>query len=192
MTEGETLGKESGSDSGLARHVRFCARAALDPRDPATAARADVLPDAGAFAVNPGDRCETATFWLTWVPREDEDGNPRHGAPFIWHWHAVPKTQYASALGDEHLIRCSHVSLVTLLDKAAELGFEVTVPDETHYWETRDTNILLTEMREMNRIVAHFAGAFHDAIGEHGQVGGAIFEHPEFEELETRAGPNEA
>ena len=190
MTAGETLGEVADADSGLAYHVRFCAGIALDPRDPVTNTRIDVLPDAVAFAVNAGDRCETATFGLAWVPPEDEDGNPCHGEPFIWHWHAVPKTQYASVLGDEHLIRC-HTSLVALLDKAAELGFEVTVRDETHYWETRDTSVLLAEVREMNRIVAHFAGAFHDALREHGHVAGAIFEHPEFEELETRS-PDEA
>ena len=113
------------------------------------------------------------------MPPENEDGDPLHGEPHVWHWHACCKTQYASVLGDDHLVRC-HTSLVALLDQAAELEFEVTVRDETHYWETRDTSVLLAEVREMNRIVAHIAGAFHDALREHGHVAGAIFEHPEF------------
>ena len=61
----------------------------------------------------------------------------------------------------------------------------MTVRDETHYWETRDTNVLLAEVREMNRIVAQFAGALHDAVGERARTEGAIFDHPEFEELES-------
>ena len=190
IKEGESLDNESDSDSGLASFIRFCAQSRLDPRDPVTDARIDVLPNAVGFAVNAGEGCETATFGVAWVPPSDEDGNRLRGEPYIWHWHGVPKTQYASVLGDDHLIRC-HTSLVALLDKAAELGFDVTVRDETHYWETRDTNVLLSEVREMNRIVAHFAGNFHDALREHGHVGGAIFDHPDFEELETRDGPDE-
>jgi hypothetical protein len=135
--------------------------------------------------VKPGDRCEAATFGLAWVPPTDEDANRLHDEPYIWHWHTVCKTQYASVVSDEHLIRC-HTSLVALLDHAPTLGFDVTVRDETHYWETRDTNRLLAEVGEMNRIVARVAGALHDAIGEQAYVGGAIFEHREFEELETR------
>lgn len=42
--------------------------------------------------------------------------------------------------------------------------------------------------REMNRVVARFAGAFTDAVrdagGDSRQVDGAIFEHPDFERLE--------
>ena len=189
INEGESLGDGNNSDSGLVSFIRLCAQIRLDPRDPVTDARIDLLPNAVGFAVNAGDHCETATFGVAWVPRSDEDGNRLRGDPYIWHWHAVPKTQYASVLGDNHLIRC-HTSLVALLDKAAELGFDVTVRDETHYWETRDTNVLLSEVREMNRIVAQIAGNFHDALCEHGQVGGAIFDHPEFEELETRGGPD--
>ena len=37
----------------------------------------------------------------------------------------------------------------------------------------------------MNRIVAQFAGALHDAVGERARTEGAIFDHPEFEELES-------
>ena len=79
---------------------------------------------------SPGDRCETATFGVVWVTPSDEVGNRLRGEPYMWHWYAVPKTQYASVLGDDHPIRC-HASLVALLDKAVELGFDVTVRDET-------------------------------------------------------------
>ena len=37
----------------------------------------------------------------------------------------------------------------------------------------------------MNRIVARIAGAMHDAAGEGVRTEGAIFDHPEFERLES-------
>jgi len=184
-TSGEALGGQTDADSSLAEWFRFCACSRLGARDAVTGKRVDLLPDAAGFAIKPGDWCEAATFGLAWCPPVDEDANRLHGEPYIWHWHAVCKTQYASNLGDAHLIRC-HTSLVALLDRAPALGFDVTVRDETHYWETRDTNVLLAEVREMNRIIAGIAGALHDANGQQAYVGGAIFRHPEFEELETR------
>ena len=90
-------------------------------------------------------------------------------------------------MSDEHLIHC-HTTLVALLDEAIQLGFEVTVRDETHYWETRDADRLVAEVREMNRIVARIAGAMHDAVGEEARTEGAIFQHPWFEELESEPG----
>ena len=88
-------------------------------------------------------------------------------------------------VSDEHLIHC-HTTLVALLEEAIRLGFDVTVRDEAQYWETRDTARLLAEVREMNRVVAGIAGALYDAVGENAHTAGAIFEHPEFEVLETR------
>ena len=190
-TAGETLGDATDADSSLSNWFRFSAMCRLGHRDAATGARTQLLPNAFGFVVQPGDWCEAATFGLAWVSPEDEDGNRMHGEPEVWHWHAVCKTQYASNVGHAHLIRC-HTSLVSLLDRAPDLGFDVTVRDETHFWETRDTEVLLAEVREMNRIVARIAGAFHDAVGNHAHVGGAIFKHPEFEELETRDGANSA
>ena len=184
-TAGQTLGETEEAESSLANWFRFCAHCRLGSHDERAGVRRDLLPDAVGFAIKPGDYCEGATFGLAWVPPENEDGEPRHEEPSVWHWHTVCKTQYASNLGDDHLIRC-HTSLVALLDKAPDLGLQVVVRDETHYWETRDTNVLIAEVREMNRIVAGIAGAFHDAVGGRAHVGGAIFKHPEFEELETR------
>src|SRR6266542_1119210 len=90
------------------------------------------------FVVHPGARCEAAAFGLARFP-ETVTAHPgdRPVETRGWHWHAVCKTQYASVVSDDHLIRC-HLSLVELLEEAARLGFGVTVRDETHYWETRD------------------------------------------------------
>ena len=88
----------------------------------------------------------------------------------------------------DHHVEARHTAdptLVALLEEAIQLGFDVTVRDETHYWETRDTNVLVAEVREMNRIIAPVAGAMHDAVGDRARTEGAIFDHPEFERLES-------
>jgi hypothetical protein len=171
VTEGEALGDVHLFNCSLADFFRLGAHGRLHPIDEDTGKPADRLPDIVGFAVHPGRYCEGATFGLAWVPPENEDGDPLHGEPYVWHWHACCKTQYASVVSDEHLIHC-HTTLVALLEEAIRLGFDVTVRDETHYWETRDTNVLLAEVREMNRIVAQFAGALHDAVGERARTEG--------------------
>jgi hypothetical protein len=184
VTEGEALGDVNLFDCTLEDFFRLGARGRLDPIDEHTGKRVDRLPDVVGFAVHPGRYCEGATFGLAWVPPENEDGDPLRGEPYVWHWHTCCKTQYASVVSDEHLVHC-HTTLVALLEEAIRLGFDVTVRDETHYWETRDTNVLVAEVREMNRIVARVAGAMHDAVGDGARTEGAIFDHPEFERLES-------
>ena len=132
---------------------------------------------ARGFAVHPGDGCETATF--AFMRRADRSG---HSAE--WFWHSSCKTQYASVIGDRHLVTC-HTGLVSLLDYAIDLGVNVTVRDETHYWETRDEQRLITEVHAMNRVVAAFAGKLSDASGQaDAMVIAPIFRHPGFERLE--------
>jgi hypothetical protein len=128
------------------------------------------------FRVDPGDRSETATFGLMY--RHAEIGDHEE-----WFWWCACKTQYASVISDDHLIRV-HTSLVAILDVAIELGFDVEVRDETGYWQSRSTAVLVAEVAKMNRIVAKFAGAFSDAIGDQHDVRASIFEHPRFERLE--------
>jgi hypothetical protein len=147
-------------------------------------ARVDVPPGlptvARAFAVAPGRGCEPAAFGVAQLAGGHE--------PSPWWWHRCCKTQYASVLGDHHLMRC-HGSLVELLDAASVLGFDVQVRDETGYWASRDPRQLTEAVAEMNRVVARLAGkltdAMRDAGGDGGLVKGAIFEHPDFERLES-------
>lgn len=140
--------------------------------------RIDVI----AFAVAPGRGSEPATFGFARLANRN--------APSDWHWQAWCKTQYASAVSDDHLVRC-HTSLVRLLDAARESGVHVEVHDETEYWASRDPQLLVEKVREMNRIIARFAGKLNDALrdtepGREGlTTGGAIFDHPDFERLET-------
>lgn len=126
------------------------------------------------FFVYPGRGSESADFALMRRVRPD-------GAPHDWYWRCHCKTQYASLVSDAHLVTC-HEALVHLLDAAIELGVRADVHDETQFWETRDTAVLLREVHAMNRVVAAFAGRLGDAIGP--QVQAPIFSHPQFEHLE--------
>jgi hypothetical protein len=129
------------------------------------------------FFVNPGQGCETAFFGL--LRRHDVAG-----VPADWYWHCSCKTQYASTVSDAHFITC-HTSLINLLDQAAQLGLQLDVNDEGHYWETRDTARLLSEVAHMNQLVARFVGALSDAMGNaRGRLQAPIVDHPRFERLE--------
>jgi hypothetical protein len=138
------------------------------------------LTTASAFGIYPGKRCEGATCGF--VKRAEADGSNAE-----WFWHRCCKTQYASVVSWEHLIKC-HTSLVALLDYAIEIGIDVVVRDEGHYWETRDEARLVAETTYMNQLVAKFAGAFSDAMPKGLEAGGEILEHPEFERLEMEKG----
>lgn len=131
------------------------------------------------FAIAPGPGSEPAAFGLATV---------RPVSTTDWSWQSWCKTQYASNYGEENFLRC-HESLIALLDAAQELGFGVEVHDETGYWDSRDKDALLARVTEMNRIIARFAGAFVDqtraAGADSSEVHGAIFEHPDFERLES-------
>lgn len=147
---------------------------------PSIATPDDVPVASIGFAIDPGRGSEPASFGLVRL-----DGPSRNSR---WWWHWCCKTQYASVVSNEHLIRC-HTGLVSVLDAAAALGLGIEVRDEAGYWSTRDEAQLVANVAEMNRMVAGFAGAFTDAVREAGgdsrTVGGAIFTHPDFERLET-------
>jgi hypothetical protein len=123
------------------------------------------------FAVYPGEGSEAAGFGFV-QPRVPESS---------WFWQGFCKTQYASSVSDEHFVFC-HLAIIALLDEAVRLGIDVTVYDEAGYWESRSTDALLREVHRMNKLVAHFAGALHDASLK---VEAPIFENRDFERLET-------
>lgn len=81
-----------------------------------------------------------------------------------------------------------HGSLVDVLVEAGRLGFVTEIRDEFGYWPERDPETLFAAAREMNAVVARFAGAFTDAVREAGGdsrgVDSPIFRHPDFERLE--------
>jgi hypothetical protein len=126
-----------------------------------------------------GEGCEPALFGF--VRRRDR---ARKADPGEWFWHNACKTQFASAEGEEHFVEC-HTRLVAILDHAVALGIEVTVIDEGDYWESRDTAVLLRELRKMNHLLAKVAGSISDAGHK---VESPIFEYPNFEHLEMGEG----
>src|SRR6266511_1011055 len=129
------------------------------------------------FSVIPGNGCESAAF--AFMPRADQGG--KHAD---WFWASSCKTQYASVISDAHLV-AYHGGLVNLLDHAIALGVSVVVRDETRYWDTRDEQRLITEVHNMNRIVAALAGKVSDHAGvASGRWQAPIFGHPRFERLE--------
>ena len=180
----------------LADFFRLSASILGDPHDndwyPIASPREGQWITAIGFALVPGARCEGATFgFAAPSPIDAADWPPTAHVYTDWHWHCCCKTQYASIVSDAHLIR-SHLLLVALLEEAARLGITIEVRDETGYWQTRDTAHLVRQVRDMNRIVAAFAGAVHDAISPTAKVGGEIFDHPEFEHLEMERGESRA
>jgi hypothetical protein len=172
MRLGTVSGMYDARAAGLRRLATVIATALRDERP-------DLLPDAGSalgFSLLPGDGCETALLAL--MRRTDERGRCQD-----WYWHWSCKTQYASVFGDRHLVAC-HTRLVRLLDHAIEIGVNVVVRDEAHYWETRDEARLIAEVRAMNRVVARLAGRLGDLSVAGGRVDAPIFRHPRFERLE--------
>ena len=138
------------------------------------------------FAAHPGRDCEAASFGFVRPLLRHAPANSENPTDWNkWIWYACCKTQYASTVSSEHLIRC-HLAIIELLEEASRLGVDVTVHDETGYWETRSTEHLVAEVEKMNRVVAAFGGALHDAVSPEKSVAGSIFEHPEFERLETK------
>ena len=133
------------------------------------------------FAIAPGSGSEPAAFGLAKLATA--------GAPGRWAWRTFCKTQYASAHGEKHFLKC-HKSVIALLDVAHDLGMTLDVHDETAFYESRDESRLLAAVDAMNRLIAQFAGAFSDAYagagGDGRQVRGEIFQHPDFERLEMR------
>jgi hypothetical protein len=131
-----------------------------------------------AFVVVPGEECEPAVFGFV-APGSRRSSRDDDLCPGDWFWSGFCKTQYASIISDEHLVKC-HLGLVRVLEHAATLGITVEVHDETGYWERRSTTELIKVTRDMNRLIARIAG---ELANKH-RVDAPIFAHPDFEHLE--------
>ena len=136
---------------------------------------------AASFLVYPGEGSESATFGLVrpllTEPPQDLEHVENAGDWKLWYWQSFCKTQYASTVSEDHLLFC-HRMVISVLDEAKRIGFDVTVHDEGQYWETRDAELLLSEVRNSNRIIAHLAGALHDAISPEHSVKAEILPTP--------------
>lgn len=172
-----------GPESSLEALVRLWTWLQTDVQRPVS--DDDTLPDAIGFGVDVGAECEPAVFGLAWVPPRDEEGRVIQAAPSGWRWHCATKTQYASNVSEDHFVQC-HMAVVAVLDEAVRLGFDVEVLDEGTYWESRDVDALRAHVRDMNHIIAQFAGAVHDAVGHEHKVESPIFARRDFEHLEMK------
>lgn len=149
----------------------------------------DVLPRHGfAFYLNPGPGSESASFGLAFHPRSITLPGGRRARTGLtgWSWRSFCKTQYASNPrhgGFENFRRC-HVSLVELLDAAAELGLQTHINDESHYATHRDLARLRQEIGEWNELIAGVVGRFKDALP--GDADAPITAFPDFEHLEAK------
>lgn len=171
----QAFGPQKGTAVSWTKTLEFWASLVAKPyEDESPPMRGDPATAQGFF-VQPGEGCETASFGLL---RRADDARKHTD----WFWHCSCKTQYASIVSDEHLIRC-HTSLVRVLERAVDIGLDVIVRDETHYWETRDESRLLSEVHKMNSIVARIAGKLSDASAS-ADIRAPIFAHRRFERLE--------
>jgi hypothetical protein len=166
----------------------------------------DVYPKRSvSFSAWPGEGCESVEIGFSEYPKtilvpsqyksvwDGEDFVPKksrlwvHEDDCAWHWHSFCKTQYASnpeCGGVPNFLRC-HLLVISLLDKAKELGFNVEVHDEGEYHDKRDIEALIKEIGEWNEFIAGMVGAFNDALGFKGDS--EISKYKNFEHLEADA-----
>jgi len=144
------------------------------------------------FSTYPGNGCEEANVGLSRFPRSVIVQNKRtgknHRVPVEngggWQWSSFCKTQFANENGLEHFIKC-HLSVVAMLDAAKRVGFDVTVNDESDYFEKRDVHGLVKAIGEWDQMLAGFGGVLKDAAGESGMtIESPIFARRDFETLE--------
>ncbi len=141
-----------------------------------------------AFTVIPGPGCESASFGLAEYPKTIVLDNGRRARTGLtgWSWRSFCKTQYASNPrhgGFENFRRC-HVSLVELLDAAAEIGLHTRITDESRYATHRNLDQLRQEIGEWNEFIAGGIGRLKDALG--GEADAPITEYPNYEHLEAK------
>ncbi len=103
-----------------------------------------------------------------------------------WFWGSFCKTQYASnpRFGGWENFRHCHVSLLALLDVAAQLGLRTKVTDEGRFASRRNLDELAQEITEWNELIAGFVGGLKDTLG--GEFDAPITQFPDFEHLEAR------
>ena len=153
----------------------------------------DIPPRRGfAFFVDPGPGCETASFGLAEYPKTIALSVGRRARTGLsgWSWRTFCKTQYASnpRLGGFENFRRCHVSLVELLDAAADLGFRINIRDEGNYAAHRDIARLRREIGEWNELVAGVVGHLKDSLS--GEADAPITAFPNYEHLEAKGRSN--
>jgi hypothetical protein len=99
------------------------------------------------------------------------------------------KTQFANdpRLGGWENFVKAHLSVLAILEKMQDLGFELRVVDEGGFWEKRDLSALAKGLGQYDAIVAAGAGMLKDIASESGQsVESPMSGRPDFEHLEAK------
>jgi len=146
-----------------------------------------------AFMAYPGKGCESANVGMRLMPKrqavewEDFRGNKHTTNIKVpggqkWTWSSFCKTLYATQVSGEHFVHC-HLTVIRMLDRAKELGFDVQVQDEGDYWEKRDIPHLLEEANLSAAGIAAVLGALKD---QGHNVESPITKQKDFEHLEAK------
>ena len=134
------------------------------------------------FTAYVGEGCEPMNCFLARYPEQVLMG-ANLVRPEIrgWRGASFAKTQYASAVGTEHFLKC-HLTITAALDAAKVVGLLESVSDDAGYWDDRDVAKLLTTVGRWNEMMAGFVGALEIETGA--DLPAPIKEHPQFERLE--------
>ncbi len=146
-----------------------------------------------AFSAWPGEGCEslelglarypaTIEFWDYRYARRTRRRMLRTRLAGQWRWGAFCKTQYASAKGLPHFLRC-HLLVIAVLDRARELGILRHVSDEGGYWRSRRLDTLGGRVGEYNVFIGAMAKVFKAAVPPNCQLETEIEHHPDYEQF---------
>ena len=99
-----------------------------------------------------------------------------------WRWGAFCKTQYASEKGLPHFLRC-HLLVISVLDKAKELGILKRVSDEGGYWRNRRLDTLSEKVGSYNAMIGAFSRALKGIVPTGAEVQSEIENHPDYKQF---------
>ncbi len=99
-------------------------------------------------------------------------------------WTSFCKTQFANEFGIANFLR-AHMTVCAILEKAQDLGFKVTVKDESDFWTKRDVKALAETVGQWDQMLAAMYGAIKDAAPE-GVLESPIKDRADFEHLEMK------
>jgi len=149
------------------------------------------------FSTWAGSGCEDSNFGMCLYPKTIKVKSRHTGLEYRlkvqnadrWSWHSFCKTQYANNPtfgGIQNFLRC-HLLVIKTLDKAKELGFEVSVSDEGDYFTKRDIGELAKEVCSWDNFIAGMAGIMKDVAEANGEkLEAAILNRQDFEHLEAK------
>jgi len=102
-----------------------------------------------------------------------------------WQFSWFCKTQFAGQFGLAHFLRC-HKTVISLLDFCRKAGLDVTVQDESDFWEDRNEQRLIKSIQQNEALMAAFGGLIKDTVEKKRghKVHSPIFDYHNFEHLE--------